>query len=86
MSVMGMAEVANRSKTATIEVLGEGIRAKVPLPAERTSVRDVLVRAGVPVHEDGWDLFVDGSRRSSDHVLEGTRDATITYAPRTRGA
>ena len=46
MSVMTMASVATRSKAATIEVLGEGIRTKVPLPGEMTSVRDLLVAAG----------------------------------------
>ena len=86
MSVMAQASVATRSRAATIEVLGEGIRTKVPLPGGGASVRDLLVAAGVPVHEGGWDLFVDGARRGTDHAIDGTRDATITYAPRTRGA
>ena len=83
---MSATAVAARRSMATIKVLGEGIKTKVEIPGEGATVSDLLKSAGVPVHEGGWDLFVDGARRAADHTLDATRDSAITYAPRTRGA
>ena len=74
------------SRTATIEVLGEGLRAAVPIPEEGVSAGELLRTAGVAVRETGWDLFVNGARTTADHRVSGTEDATLSYSPRTRGA
>ena len=74
---------------ATVEVLGEGIRTKVPIPGQGGTVGDLLRAAGVTVRESGWELFVDGVRRPASHPLNGQngeQDLTVSYSPRTRGA
>jgi hypothetical protein len=77
---------STRGRTATVEVLGEGVRAEVPIPAAGATAAELLRAAGVTVRESGWDLFVDGARRTAEHPIGGTEDATLSYVPRTRGA
>jgi hypothetical protein len=78
---------ARRSNgTALVEVLGEGIRAKTPVPEAGATVGEVLRAAGVEVRQGGWELFVDGVRREADYPLPAGVDTKVTYAPRVRGA
>jgi hypothetical protein len=71
---------------ATIEVMGEAIRATVPIPEGGATVRDLLRAASVSVREREWDAFCGGTRVSVDQKVTDEGDATVTYVPRTRGA
>lgn len=86
MAVMMQEMARSRCATATVEVLGEEMRTRLPIPTDGTTAAELLRSAGVGVREQGWDLFVDGVRRGPDHPIEGTKDLTLTYVPRTRGA
>ena len=73
-------------RRATLEILGEDVTRKVPIPAGGAAASALILAAGVAPRDDGWDLFVDGIRCAPDVAIDGETDVTIKYVPRTRGA
>ncbi len=85
-----MTEHATRARsgagTATLEILGEDVTRKVAIPAGGAPANDLLRAAGLAPRDQGWDLYVDGGRSSTDTVIEAGRETSLKWIPRTRGA